>query len=99
MGRGAFVNLTAEEYMDRVWVSSALGYRPSNILYVNSGSSPNGANAQGLLASDPFATIAQALTKVTDAMSDTIVVMAGHAETLSATTQGLLLSGSYDGLN
>lgn len=90
MGRGAFTNLTAEEFIDRTSIAHIIGWVPSSIFYVDSanGSSSN----DGLLRSSPMATIAQALAKCTDAKGDAICVLPGHAETLSATTQGIAFS-------
>lgn len=92
MGRGAFTNLTAEEFIDRTAISQLIGWIPSSIFYVDSVNGSN--NNDGFLRSSAKATIAGALSLCTAGKGDAICVLPGHTETLSATTQGIAFSKS-----
>jgi hypothetical protein len=61
--------------------------------FVSSGT--GNANFDGLSPQQPLATVAQAVAKCTAAKGDVIVVMAGHAETVTSTSLTLNKSGVY----
>lgn len=57
-----------------------------NIWYVDSGSGSNGGGAAGKTKDKPFATVDYAVGKCTASNGDVIVVMPGHAESITTST-------------
>lgn len=92
MGQAQIPLVDLQQFTDRVGVGTALGFLPGQIFYVHG--SNGSANNDGLTARSPLTTLALALAKCSSNQADTVVLMAGHTETLSATTQGVLLSKS-----
>lgn len=92
MGQALYQRGDLDTTIFRSGVAAALGYPPRNMYFVNSatGSSAN----TGIAPSDAMATLAQAIVKCANNSGDCVVVMAGHAETLSATTVGITISQS-----
>lgn len=91
MGLTNFSNLDLVTFQDQVSLAQIVGFVPTAVYYVhNSGATTN----DGLTRNSPVSTLATALGKCTDSTGDCIVCLPGHAETLSATTQGIALSKS-----
>lgn len=72
------------------------------VYYVSSASGVGSNNADGLTWSTPFATLAYALTKVVASKGEVIVLMPGHAETITASAfsvAGIRVVGIGTGTN
>lgn len=79
-----FPAVTLQTFVDRTQIAALIGYSPTNVFYVDSN---NGATTNdGLTRTSALTTLALALAKCTDSKGDCVVLMPGHAETLSSTT-------------
>lgn len=90
---GASVLMTElqfQQYRDLASLGPALKPTTGNVYFVHAtkGASTNG----GTHSRDALTTLALALAKCNSSQGDTVILMEGHAETLSTTTQGVAVS-------